>query len=179
MIYVTHDQVEAMTLADRLVILNAGHVEQVGAPLELYQRPRTLFVAGFIGSPQMNFLGAEVAEVAEHGLVVKLTGGGTVKVAVTGGSIKPGDVVTLGIRPEHLRVVASGDGTLSAAVQLVENLGDHCIVHLDREQQDGGRVLVKVEKLVVGEAKLISLEIPPEDCHVFDAAGLALPRRDP
>jgi ABC-type sugar transport system ATPase subunit len=76
-------------------------------------------------------------------------------------------------------VATSGDGSLTAAVQLVENLGDHCIVHLDREQQDGGRVLVKVEKLPLGDAKTISLELPPEDCHVFDAAGLALARRDP
>jgi multiple sugar transport system ATP-binding protein len=179
MVYVTHDQVEAMTLADRLVILNAGHVEQVGAPLEVYQRPRTLFAAGFLGSPRMNFLGAEVAEVADDGVVVKLAGGGTAKAPVVAGSVKPGDAVTLGIRPEHLRVVAGGDGTLSAAVQLIENLGDHCIVHLDREQQDGGRVLVKVEKLPLGDGKTISLELPPEDCHVFDAAGLALARCNP
>jgi multiple sugar transport system ATP-binding protein len=178
MVYVTHDQVEAMTLADRLVILNAGHVEQVGAPLEVYQRPRTLFAAGFLGSPRMNFLRAEVAEVADEGLVVKLTGGGTARAPVVAGGIKPGDVVTLGIRPEHLRVVAGGEGSLSATVQLVENLGDHCIIHLDREQQDGGRVLAKVDKAPVGEAKATSFELPPEECHVFDAAGLALARRD-
>ena len=178
MVYVTHDQVEAMTLADRLVILNAGHVEQVGAPLEVYQRPRTLFAAGFLGSPRMNFLRAEVAELAGDGIVVKLTGGGTARAPVVAGSVKPGDVVTLGIRPEHLRVAASGEGTLSAAVQLVENLGDHAIVHLDREQQDGGRVLAKLEKAPVGEAQPLSFELPPDDCHVFDATGLALPRRD-
>jgi multiple sugar transport system ATP-binding protein len=178
MVYVTHDQVEAMTLADRLVILNAGHVEQVGAPLEVYHRPRTLFAAGFLGSPRMNFLRAEVAEVTGGGVVVKLAGGGSVTAPIAAGGVKPGDVVTLGIRPEHLRVVTGGEGSLSATVQLVENLGDHSIVHLDREQQDGGRVLAKVEKAPVGEAKPISFELPPEECHVFDAAGLALPRRD-
>jgi multiple sugar transport system ATP-binding protein len=177
MVYVTHDQVEAMTLADRLVILNAGHVEQVGAPLEVYQRPRTIFAAGFLGSPRMNFLGAEVVEATADGLVVKLTGGGTAKAAVIADGVKPGDAVTLGIRPEHLRVVAGGEGALSATVQLVENLGDHSIMHLDREQREGGRVLAKVEKVPAREAERVSFEIPPEEGHVFDAAGIALPRR--
>jgi multiple sugar transport system ATP-binding protein len=181
MVYVTHDQVEAMTLADRLVILNAGHVEQVGAPLEVYQRPRTMFAAGFLGSPRMNFLRGEVAEVTGDGLVVKLAGGGTARAAVIGTGAKPGDTVTLGVRPEHVRLVAGGEGPLSAAVLLVENLGDHSIVHLDREQQDGGRMLAKVEKApgdAQGATKQVSFELPPEECHVFDAAGLALPRRD-
>jgi multiple sugar transport system ATP-binding protein len=176
MVYVTHDQVEAMTLADRLVILNAGHVEQVGAPLEVYQRPRTLFAAGFLGSPRMNFLRAEVAELAGGGVVVKLATGGTARAAVVGSGVKPGDAVTLGIRPEHVRVIAGGGGPLSAAVVLVENLGDHSIVHLDRELQDGGRMLVKVEKAPVAEAQQLSFELPADECHVFDSAGVALPR---
>jgi multiple sugar transport system ATP-binding protein len=180
MVYVTHDQVEAMTLADRLVVLNAGHVEQVGAPLEVYQRPRTLFAAGFLGSPRMNFLRGEVAEITGDGLVVKLAGGGTARAAVIGTGTKPGDPVTLGVRPEHVRVVAGGEGPLSAAVLLVENLGDHSIVHLEREQQDGGRMLAKVEKApgdAGGAAKQVSFELPPEECHVFDASGVALARR--
>jgi multiple sugar transport system ATP-binding protein len=127
----------------------------------------------------MNFLRAEVAEVNDAGLVIKLAGGGSATAPVVAGAVKQGDVVTLGIRPEHLRVVAGGAGSLSATVQLVENLGDHCIIHLDREQQDGGRMLAKVEKAPAGEAKLLGFELPPEECHVFDAAGLALPRRDP
>ncbi|HEX7842334.1 MAG TPA: sn-glycerol-3-phosphate ABC transporter ATP-binding protein UgpC [Kofleriaceae bacterium] len=177
MVYVTHDQVEAMTLADRLVVLTAGRVEQVGAPLEVYHRPRTRFAAGFLGSPRMNFIGGEVTEIAAGGVTVQLTGGGTVTAAVTGDGVNLGDKVTVGIRPEHLRITAAGGAPLSAAILLVENLGDHAILHLDREQQDGGRILAKVDKPPAGEGKTVGFEIPAEDCHVFDAQGLALARR--
>jgi ABC-type sugar transport system ATPase subunit len=178
MVYVTHDQVEAMTLADRLVVLSAGHIEQVGAPLDVYHRPRTRFAAGFLGSPRVNFIGGEVAEVTGSGVVVKLTGGGTVTAAVAGDGIKPGDPVTVGARPEHLRITAAGDAPLSAAIQLIENLGDHSILHLDREQQDGGRVLAKVDKAPAAEGATIGFELPADACHVFDAKGLALRHRD-
>ena len=178
MVYVTHDQVEAMTLADRLVVLSAGHIEQVGAPLDVYHRPRTRFAAGFLGSPRMNFIGGEVAEVTGGGVVVKLTGGGTVTAAVTGDRVKAGDAVTVGVRPEHIRIIAAGDAPLSAAIQLIENLGDHSILHLDREQQDGGRVLAKVDKAPAAEGATIGFELPADACHVFDAKGLALPHRD-
>jgi multiple sugar transport system ATP-binding protein len=177
MVYVTHDQVEAMTLADRLVVLNAGHIEQVGSPLDVYHRPRTRFAAGFLGSPRMNFIAGEVAEVTAGGVTVKLTGGGSVTAPVSGDGVKPGDQVTLGVRPEHLRITAADGAPLSATVQLVENLGDPAILHLDREQQDGGRVLVKVEKAPADEGKTIGFELPADECHVFDAKGLALARR--
>jgi multiple sugar transport system ATP-binding protein len=177
MVYVTPDQVEAMTLADRLVVLNAGHVEQVGAPLEVYRRPRTRFAAGFLGSPRMNFIAGEVAEVTGSGVTVKLTGGGTVTAAVVADGVKPGDAVTVGVRPEHLRIVPAEGAALSAAIQLVENLGDHAILHLEREQQDGGRVLAKVEKAPAGEGKVVGFELPADDCHVFDAKGIALAHR--
>jgi multiple sugar transport system ATP-binding protein len=178
MVYVTHDQVEAMTLADRLVVLSAGHIEQVGAPLDVYHRPRTRFAAGFLGSPRMNFIGGEVAEVTGSGVVVKLTGGGTVTAAVAGDGIKPADPVNVGARPEHLRITAAGDAPLSAAIQLIENLGDHSILHLDREQQDGGRVLAKVDKAPAAEGATIGFELPADACHVFDAKGIALRHRD-
>jgi multiple sugar transport system ATP-binding protein len=176
MVYVTHDQVEAMTLADRLVVLNAGHVEQVGAPLEVYQRPRTRFAAGFLGSPRMNFIAADVAEVSGTGVTLKLPGG-SITVPVVGDGLAAGDVVTLGIRPEHVRITAAGQAPLSAAVQLVENLGDHAILHLDREQQDGGRVLAKIDKAPAAEGQTIGFELPADECHVFDAKGIALARR--
>jgi multiple sugar transport system ATP-binding protein len=177
MVYVTHDQVEAMTLADRLVVLNAGHVEQVGAPLEVYHRPRTRFAAGFLGSPRMNFIGGEVAAAGSDGVTVKLTGGGTITAAVAPGSTRVGDAVTVGVRPEHIGLVAVDGAPLSAAIQLVENLGDHSILHLDREQQDGGRVLVKIDKPPAGEGKTVGFVLPSEELHVFDAKGLALARR--
>jgi multiple sugar transport system ATP-binding protein len=176
MVYVTHDQVEAMTLADRLVVLNAGHVEQVGAPLEVYHRPRTRFAAGFLGSPRMNFIAGEVTGATGGGVTIKLTGGGTITAPVAGDSVKPGTPVTVGVRPEHLRIVAADGAALSASIQLVENLGDHAILHLDREQQDGGRVLAKVDKAPAGEGKTVGIELPSDECHVFDADGRALPR---
>jgi ABC-type sugar transport system ATPase subunit len=177
MVYVTHDQVEAMTLADRLVVLNAGHVEQVGAPLDVYHRPRTRFAAGFLGSPRMNFIAGKVADITDAGVAVELTGGGTITAAVTAGGVQPGDTVTVGIRPEHIRIVPSGPAPLSATVQLVENLGDHAILHLDREQHDGGRVLAKLDRAPAAEGATVGFELPAAECHVFDAKGLALPRR--
>jgi multiple sugar transport system ATP-binding protein len=176
MVYVTHDQVEAMTMADRIVILNGGHVEQVGPPLDVYHRPRTVFAAGFLGSPRMNFLRGEVAEVTGDGLVVNLTGGGTVKSKVKDGA-RAGDSVTVGIRPEHLKLTPGDKGALSASVLLVEDLGDHSILHLDRET-DVGRVLAKVEKVPATEGQKVSFEFPAEEVHVFDSKGMALGRKD-
>ncbi|MGC2578517.1 MAG: ATP-binding cassette domain-containing protein [Terrimicrobiaceae bacterium] len=103
MIYVTHDQVEAMTMADKIVVLQAGLVEQVGSPLELYHHPRNLFVAGFIGSPTMNFLKTEVCATQADSVTVALPGGGSIGVPVKPGKCRPGDTVTLGVRPEHLQ----------------------------------------------------------------------------
>ena len=177
MVYVTHDQVEAMTLADRLVVLNAGRVEQVGAPLEVYHRPRTRFAAGFLGSPRMNFIAGEVAEIASDRMVVVLTGGGTITAPVVAGGTAVGDTVTVGARPEHVRITAAGGAPLSAAIQLIENLGDHAILHLDREQQDGSRVLAKVDKAPAAEGETVGFELPADECHVFDAKGNALARR--
>src|SRR5438270_2503798 len=108
MIYVTHDQVEAMTLADKIVVLQAGVVEQAGSPLELYHHPRNLFVAGFIGSPKMNFLPATVTAADAAGATVQLPGGGSVAVPVRPGRVKAGDAVTFGVRPEHLRPADAG-----------------------------------------------------------------------
>jgi multiple sugar transport system ATP-binding protein len=122
MIYVTHDQVEAMTLADRIVVLRAGTVEQIGTPLELYNRPDNLFVATFIGSPKMNLVPATVA-VATGGSV-ELTFGHDKKISLTrpGVTLAPGDSVTLGIRPEHCEI-ATGSGDLDVAIELAEHLG--------------------------------------------------------
>jgi ABC-type sugar transport systems, ATPase components len=102
MIYVTHDQVEAMTMADKIVVLQAGLVEQVGSPLELYHHPSNLFVAGFIGSPTMNFLKTEVRATQADSVTVGLPGGSSISVPVKPGKCRTGDKVTLGVRPEHL-----------------------------------------------------------------------------
>ncbi len=134
MIYVTHDQVEAMTMADRIAVFNQGKVEQVGAPLELYTQPRNLFVAGFIGSPKMNLLRTEVTEVGSGCVSVGLPGGGTVLVPAAAGALSPGQKVTLGLRPEHLvlgnETGRTADSWMTGQTQLVEHLGGEIITRI-------------------------------------------------
>ena len=138
MIYVTHDQVEAMTLADRIVVLNAGRIEQVGSPLELYHRPGNLFVAGFIGSPRMNFITATVAAVAPNSLSLTLGGGTPLVLANSGVKATAGQTVTVGIRPEHIRVadggadVVNGAGAMAGTLRLVEYLGSETMFYVRR-----------------------------------------------
>ena len=179
MVYVTHDQVEAMTLADRLVVLNGGHVEQVGPPLEIYHRPRTLFAAGFLGSPRMNFLRGTISDRTTEGVVVELEGqgGGAVRARVRSDGASIGDAVTIGIRPEHLQLVPVPEetGPLISRVAMVEDVGDHAIVHVEREAV-GGRVLVRVDRPSTAEGAPVRLVLPPAECHVFDTHGVALPR---
>jgi sn-glycerol 3-phosphate transport system ATP-binding protein len=123
-LYVTHDQVEAMTLADRMIVMNAGRAEQIGAPMDVYRNPATLFVAGFIGSPAMNFLPAK----AEGGGRFALDGGGSV--VAPNGHAAQGAAVTLGIRPEHLLPSDAGSAIVGGEVQMVEQLGADTLVHV-------------------------------------------------
>jgi sn-glycerol 3-phosphate transport system ATP-binding protein len=126
-IYVTHDQVEAMTLADRLIVMNAGVAEQIGTPMDVYDKPATVFVAGFIGSPAMNFL---AAKVGSDGKSVDLAAAGSrpvsLPLAVTT-SAAPGTPVALGLRPEHL--LPSTDGPLEFSIELAEPLGADTLLH--------------------------------------------------
>lgn len=154
MVYVTHDQVEAMTLADRIVVFRDGRVEQVGTPLELYRNPVNTFVAGFIGSPAMNFLNADV-----RGSTVKLAGSRICSSSTPDGQVK------LGLRPEHLML--SDDGPLKGTVSVFEHLGGESFVHmaLPDEQTlvaklDGERSFAPGETCTLG--------IRPGYCHVFD-----------
>ncbi|OJY32221.1 MAG: sugar ABC transporter ATP-binding protein [Rhodobacterales bacterium 65-51] len=145
MIYVTHDQVEAMTMADKIVVLNAGRIEQVGSPLELYRSPRNLFVAGFIGSPKMNFITG--AEADRHGCA------------------------TLGVRPEHLEVTA--DGPWKGVIGLAEHLGSDTFLKVAVEGVGDLTVRVPGERgLHHGQA--ISLLPPADKLYRFDANGMAL-----
>lgn len=123
-LYVTHDQVEAMTLANRMIVMNAGRAEQIGTPMEVYENPATLFVAGFIGSPAMNFLPAK----GEGGSRFALLAGGTVTAAV--GGAEAGSAVTVGLRPEHLRPASADDALISGPVEMVEQLGADTLVHI-------------------------------------------------
>ncbi|MBD2748618.1 sn-glycerol-3-phosphate ABC transporter ATP-binding protein UgpC [Microvirga sp. BT688] len=173
MIYVTHDQVEAMTLADRIVVLNAGRIEQVGTPLELYHRPANLFVAGFIGSPQMNFIECQVAGVGPGEVLVSLPGGGTLAVPVQPDGVQKGEAVTLGIRPDHLRI--SPEGVLSGRVELVEELGENHLLYVDAGQ--GRRLTVREPGDARHEAgSPVSLDLVREFCQLFRRTGEALPQ---
>jgi len=166
-VYVTHDQVEAMTLGHRLVVLNQGRVEQLGTPIELYQHPASLFVAGFIGSPSMSFT---PAKISADGSAAELRGG-------VGFALEPGrftqqgsrDVI-LGIRPEDLLLADNGDDSRKLKVRLVEHLGADTLVHgfFGEEQTDMTIRLAGIRHFAVGE--VLPLHIEPDKIHLFDPA---------
>ncbi|HZW15731.1 MAG TPA: sn-glycerol-3-phosphate ABC transporter ATP-binding protein UgpC [Brevundimonas sp.] len=173
MIYVTHDQVEAMTLADRIVVLNGGVIEQVGKPMELYERPRNLFVAEFIGSPKMNLLAAEVVTASARGATVRTATGESVKVDVDASRAAPGDAVTLGVRPEHLTVSGRGD-SIMAAVTFVETLGHATYAYLTAGEAAVTVLLPGDMRPAVGE--VLKLRAPAGQAHLFDSGGEAFAR---
>ncbi|MFT4134195.1 ABC transporter ATP-binding protein [Labrys sp. (in: a-proteobacteria)] len=174
MVYVTHDQVEAMTLADKIVVLNAGNVEQVGAPLELYHNPHNLFVAGFIGSPQMNFIDTEVQAADASGVKVALPGGGSVVAKVDGNGVRAGDKVKLGIRPEHLQETG-GEASFTGDVEVVEELGESHFLYV--RTADGRLVTLRhAGDAPVVAATKVNIGVPGDLSHVFKADGSALRR---
>ena len=171
MIYVTHDQVEAMTMADKIVVLQAGQVEQIGSPLDLYYHPRNLFVAGFIGSPRMNLLPATIVPSAGAGVTVDVPGGGRIAVPVQAGAASAGGAVTIGIRPEALRVDPAGQ--LSGVVRLVERLGGLTLLHITL--QGGQAITVQIEGSNATRAHdQIQLSVDGEACHVFGPDGISM-----
>ncbi len=155
-IYVTHDQVEAMTLADKIVVLNEGNVEQIGSPLELYNNPANTFVAGFIGSPKMNFLSVSGAAVTEAGLDI-----------VAGAD-------TIGIRPEHVHARDGDEPALGGVVEVIERLGDVSYVYV---ALSGGERIVMAEPgtsdLQPGDA--VNCRMNADRMHLFAADGSSLP----
>ncbi len=170
MIYVTHDQVEAMTMADRIVVLHAGVVEQVGTPMDLYRYPRNLFVAGFIGSPRMNFLEAYVSQVSPAGVAVGLGNAATLDVMTNSVKAAMGDKVTVGVRPEHITLVTDG---IPALVQAVEHLGSESYLHLKLES--GELLTVKIyEETGVLPDQQVQLKMDPRFLHLFDQNGNAM-----
>ena len=168
MIYVTHDQVEAMTLADKIVVLDGGVVQQVGSPIDLYQRPANLFVAGFIGSPKMNFVEVSVDKIAGDIITVSGADVVSVPVALPSAPVKPGDRLTLGVRPHDLMVAPSG--AIVGRVIMVERLGNETIVNLELPSGaswlavlDGDQALKRGESL--------ALDVDPAKALVFDRDG--------
>lgn len=171
MIYVTHDQVEAMTMADRIFVLKDGRVDQVGSPLELYENPQTVFVAGFIGAPRMNLLGATPVENAEPQLMLRLSTGAIVHTPFIRGALGAGDQVQFGIRPEHVTI--EPDGELRGEVKALEHLGPRTYVHA----QLSDRTMLAVQtagNTVVREGDRLSFHVRAEFCHVFDSSGRRL-----
>ena len=170
MIYVTHDQVEAMTLADRIVVMNGGRIEQVGSPLELYHRPANRFVAGFIGSPAMNFVTAEIQPGAS---TMQLPGGDALPVPfpLPAGE---GVSITVGVRPENLTLAKGGAALLRGKVTVAENLGELITAYLDIGRLDP--VIVKLPgdaDIEIGQELALSAE--PARIHVFDKVGQRIP----
>ncbi|GGP21088.1 ABC transporter ATP-binding protein [Silvimonas iriomotensis] len=174
MIYVTHDQVEAMTLGTRIAVFNQGTVAQMGPPVALYERPANQFVAGFLGSPTMNFIACAPASASRSdGVGVEIGGGHRITVPnVT--MDQQGLPATLGIRPEHVHITAGGEG-LAARVDFVEHLGDHQVVHSKLLHSDQ-RVVAKVPMNIQldGDNPLIGLSFNPAACRLFDQQGVAV-----
>jgi multiple sugar transport system ATP-binding protein len=172
MVYVTHDQVEAMTMADRIVVLNGGRVEQFGTPMELYHHPATKFVASFIGQPNMNFVPAKVRDTA-GALTVELDGGHQMALPVETAGVSVGDSVEVGIRPEH---VALGPDGLDIAVNVLERLGGVAITY--GTIGNGTRFCASLPgDAPVREGERLALTVAPEDCHVFQSNGQVLRRK--
>jgi sn-glycerol 3-phosphate transport system ATP-binding protein len=163
-IYVTHDQVEAMTLADRLIVMNAGHAEQVGAPLEVYERPASVFVAGFIGAPAMNLLHARVAGGRA------IAGAAALPLPQAAG-LGEGREIDWGVRPEHVELApGAADADAEVAVDLVEALGADTLVHA--RLADGGALTLRLPGTTrVREGDRLPLRLPPAALHAFDAAS--------
>jgi multiple sugar transport system ATP-binding protein len=172
MVYVTHDQVEAMTLASRIVVLNGGRIEQIGAPLELYHRPANLFVAGFIGSPRMNFLPARVIAADERSVLVSAAGA-EIAIPRSDHKLAVSDALTLGIRPEHVGISDSSRG-LAAEVVLVERLGGEALVHC-RESGTDQQFIAKLDgSCQLSSRDPVHMQIDGARCHLFDTDGNAV-----
>jgi ABC-type sugar transport system ATPase subunit len=162
MIYVTHDQVEAMTMADKIVVLNGGRIEQVGPPMELYHRPRTEFVAGFIGAPAMN-----IADIRTEGGTAIFGEARLALPAAAAGAAR------MGIRPEHIAIRAPGQGDIDVRVALKEALGGDSFLYADTAE--GTRLVIRAEgETPVRSGDTIGVALPAERVHFFAADGRTL-----
>ncbi|QMV03360.1 sn-glycerol-3-phosphate ABC transporter ATP-binding protein UgpC [Devosia sp. D6-9] len=171
MIYVTHDQVEAMTLADKIVVMRKGEVAQVGTPLQLYDDPDNLFVAGFIGSPRMNFFQGEVLESGNGAFVAQLVNQGGVRLtrSLSGRLPAKGDKVTIGVRPEHFADAGTGTADIVLKVDVAEHLGSTTYIYANTAA--GEQVIVEREERHADEDDTLTVAIPADKALVFDSAG--------
>ena len=170
MIYVTHDQTEAMTLADDIVVLDHGIVSQKGSPLKLYNEPENLFVGGFIGSPKMNFINSKVISSNSYGTEVEISGQGKIIVPKTSDKVSPGDSVKIGIRPEHI-LINTGEKCWNSKVFVIEKLGSSTFLYLEK---DGEPLVVQTDgenSANIGDNLSLSFDL--NKCHLFDENNLA------
>jgi multiple sugar transport system ATP-binding protein len=170
MIYVTHDQVEAMTLADRIVVMRSGRIEQVGTPLDLYNTPANRFVAGFIGAPHMNFLPGEVVERTGDSAIISVAGGVRLHLPVEG-SLAKGQKLTVGVRPQHLTVSADA-ASPKVKLRLVEALGSETVIHGVISGERLMAVLPGQQRYRAGDEVPLDIEAAP--LHLFDENGMRI-----
>jgi multiple sugar transport system ATP-binding protein len=184
MVYVTHDQTEAMTMASRIVVLNDGLIEQIGSPLELYNRPVNRFVAGFLGSPRMNFFSARLEEISAGAATVSidnLSGTGRIPLAPNRGTPRVGDAVIIGVRPEAFGQAISG-WSIAGRVMVVESLGRETMVYadagalrsFDSESHEGYVAVHRSSQLSATYGDPISFSIDPASAYLFDEAGTTI-----
>ena len=165
MIYVTHDQVEAMTLATRIVVLAGGGISQVGSPMQLYERPENEFVAQFIGSPAMNLMAGEVVETGAE-TVVKLANGGTARAAIPTQASDIGMKVNLGVRPEDM-LETTGDAVFTGEVEITEALGEVTLLYFKRVDE-AAQVVAKLPGIHADlRRKVVKLAAHPKKIHLF------------
>ncbi|MBI1416572.1 MAG: sn-glycerol-3-phosphate ABC transporter ATP-binding protein UgpC [Limimaricola sp.] len=170
MIYVTHDQVEAMTLADKIVVLKDGQVMQIGTPMELYHEPVNIFVAGFLGAPSMNFLTVDVGEVSGDSATVRAGALEPIAVPTRGRDIRAGGTATLGVRPQYLGPVDAGQtGMLHGKVDLTERLGSETVVEMTL--RDGAKLIAAfAEDRIFTPGQGVDLNFDPARAHLFAEA---------
>ena len=183
MVYVTHDQTEAMTMASRIVVLNEGRVEQVGAPLDLYNRPVNRFVAGFLGSPRMNFIAGRVQQVVPGSVTLTADGlAGPMTVPLAGPSLRDGDAVTIGIRPEAFVDHPAGGWMLDGTVAVIESLGRETLLYLnggplrafDSESHEGYFAVHRNQQITARHGDPLRVGINPAAVYLFDAKDRAI-----
>jgi len=177
MIYVTHDQVEAMTLADRIVVFKDGNIEQIGTPVELYKKPANLFVAQFIGSPAMNILAGTISETSGRSYTCHLDCGTKLALEASDGTFALNDSVSVGIRPENTRSTREETGSplFSGTVDLVEHLGEAQILYIDMVGSDTKYLIKTPEEADFRLSDTLRFTASTKDMHIFSANGTAVP----
>lgn len=170
MIYVTHDQIEAMTMAERIVVLRDGYVEQFDTPLNIFNNPINIFVAGFIGSPQMNMYPGKVKNVDENTITIDLGPMNIVKLDSKKFMASENQDVIVGIRPSHIKLVGGTvRDVLSAQISHVEKMGNETFIYIHHDDIEDNTIIHYGEHIDVKASDKVMFELPKDNCHLFDA----------